>query len=62
MNKIIYILFLTIIFALFLYIGCRDGDDNSNGDSVCNYHGVYIDGTCDCDEGYTGEFCDIPIP
>jgi len=38
-------------------ISCSDQCQKND----CSYHGYCFDGTCTCDEGYTGESCHISI-
>ena len=50
---------LIALFILIAAISTSCSDDCKQND--CSYHGYCLDGSCNCEEGYSGESCQISI-
>lgn len=50
---------LIALFIVVASIGTSCSDECKQND--CSYHGYCLDGTCGCNEGYTGEYCQISL-
>lgn len=57
LRKLIY-----LCFAVALFTACGDDPADPCADVDCGANGVCVDGTCDCEEGYSGANCEILDP